>query len=424
MQTGEFLGDVIDTTKMEIRIPNRKITAIRKRVERFREVCDANKATLRNLMSVHGLLGSARNSIAIIGYRLLDTKFYIADTVRESSDDLDRIVRVPKCVFSELRTFSEFAKLWNRRPLVTPAPTLCIATDASGEIGWGAIVLFGKSAYKTLSVSDRWTAENSEWHINKKEMFAVKHGARFLIETNQIFGCHVLFQPDSTTVLAYLRHRSNGNRVLAHMMRDFMGFLHQRGISSSATWVASADNKEADDLSRDTRLDHSDWKLHEDVFTSLVSYFGTFEIDLFSSPENTQLPLFVTWKPSAEPFHVDALSSNVNWRDFFFYANPPFILLGKVMRRIRQDSACGVVIVPNWPSASWYPSVTRLLVDRPLLLPKRYDLFTNPNARVSSPRWDTMACMLSAGSYVHKACRLTRRRSSKLRWPPAPFPDT
>ena len=53
---------------------------------------------------------------------------------------------------------------------------------------------------------------------------------------------------------------------------------------------------------------------------------------------------YLSWHPDPGCFAVDAFT--FPWDDFFFYTFPPFILLPKVMRKIIDDKAEGVVIIP------------------------------------------------------------------------------
>lgn len=39
----------------------------------------------------------------------------------------------------------------------------------------------------------------------------------------------------------------------------------------------------------------------------------------------------------------------------FFYAFPPFILITKVLNKIKADEAEGIVVIPHWPAQPWFP---------------------------------------------------------------------
>ncbi len=71
------------------------------------------------------------------------------------------------------------------------------------------------------------------------------------------------------------------------------------------------------------------------VFKELTTKWGTPHVDLFASRLNTQLEKYVSWKPDPGCYFVDAFS--VTWYDSYVYVFPPFILLGKVVQKLRRD---------------------------------------------------------------------------------------
>ena len=50
---------------------------------------------------------------------------------------------------------------------------------------------------------------------------------------------------------------------------------------------------------------------------------------------------------------IDAFS--LTWADKMFYAFPPFSVIGNVLKKIKEDRARGVCVLPNWPTQPWYP---------------------------------------------------------------------
>jgi len=74
--------------------------------------------------------------------------------------------------------------------------------------------------------------------------------------------------------------------------------------------------------------------------------------DNFASHVTTQCQQFYSWFPDPLATGVDAFT--FNWSDFF-YAFPPFNLISRVLRKIVEDNASGVVVVPIWPAQPWYP---------------------------------------------------------------------
>ena len=92
-------------------------------------------------------------------------------------------------------------------------------------------------------------------------------------------------------------------------------------------------------------------------------------IDLMSSRTYCQVSKYISWRPDPGAVAIDAFT--INWNSLQFWCFPPFSLIPRVIKKIREDQATGLLVVPNWPTQSWYPQVMQLLTDHPRVLPKR-----------------------------------------------------
>ena len=99
------------------------------------------------------------------------------------------------------------------------------------------------------------------------------------------------------------------------------------------------------------------------LFDTITCQFFYPQVDLFASRLNRQVDTFVSWKPEPEAWAVDAFS--LNWKDFMFYAFPPFSVLGQVLNKIIEDQASGILVMPLWPTQPWFPVMLSLLMDHP-----------------------------------------------------------
>jgi hypothetical protein len=53
-----------------------------------------------------------------------------------------------------------------------------------------------------------------------------------------------------------------------------------------------------------------------------------------------------------------------------FYAFPPFcIYINQVLQKISEEKATGIIVIPHWPTPSWWPYLTNMLINCPLMLP-------------------------------------------------------
>lgn len=49
-----------------------------------------------------------------------------------------------------------------------------------------------------------------------------------------------------------------------------------------------------------------------------------------------------------------------------------------MLRKIIADKACGIVVVPNWPSQPWFPLFMELLVGQPMVFKPAKHLLLSP----------------------------------------------
>ena len=90
------------------------------------------------------------------------------------------------------------------------------------------------------------------------------------------------------------------------------------------------------------------------IYKIITLTLGTPTIDLFASRLNKQCLSYVSWRPDPEAFFIDAFS--VDWSKIYFYAFTPFSLIGRCLDNIQACKAEGILVVPFWPSQTWYPT--------------------------------------------------------------------
>ena len=100
------------------------------------------------------------------------------------------------------------------------------------------------------------------------------------------------------------------------------------------------------------------------------------QIYLFASRLNRQFPIYCSFKPDPDAFYIDAFTLSPS--DKHFYCFPPFSCVLQVLQKIIQDKATGIMVVPMWPTQSWYPILTSLLVLPPITLPPSKYLLSLP----------------------------------------------
>lgn len=95
-------------------------------------------------------------------------------------------------------------------------------------------------------------------------------------------------------------------------------------------------------------------------------------MDLSPSPLLAQIPQYIAWKPDHK------VRPNQYVHSFL-----PFSIIKKFLRKIAQDQVRRILIVPPiWQSQVWYPTFSRMPIEKPLLLPQYPYHLLNQQAQV------------------------------------------
>ena len=129
---------------------------------------------------------------------------------------------------------------------------------------------------------------------------------------------------------------------------------------------------------------HTEWMLSRKIFAKSIAKLGvTPQIDLFASRLTYQLEPYISYQPDPGPLAVNAFHSD--WSEFTFYAFPPFSIIQHTLSKIREDQATGRLIVPKWPTQTWYPQLLKMLLQHPIMLPRGKTMLTLPSQPAAVP---------------------------------------
>ena len=114
------------------------------------------------------------------------------------------------------------------------------------------------------------------------------------------------------------------------------------------------------------------------VYQTLVSRWGTPDVDLFASRLNAKILCYVAWKPDPNGFAIDAFT--LNWSVFnLVHCFPPFSVIGKVLQKLIQYQTTAILVLPDWPTQFWYPRVTSMLLAPPMRINLQKTTLTLPH---------------------------------------------
>ena len=243
------------------------------------------------------------------------------------------------------------------KPVLTSQPDIVIQSDAS-QSGWGACC-------DNKQAGGPWGQAESQAHINVLETTAAFLALQSFCSTT--VNKHVRLELDNTTAVTYVNAMGGNNSSECNaVVRQMWLWCFQKNIFLTAAHIPGVTNVEADRLSRKFH-DGTEWALNDEVFDRICTQLVQPKIDLFASRLNKKLDNYVSWQPDPKAVAVDAFS--LNWATQSFYAFPPFSLLTKIVQKVQEEAAEGILIVPWWPTQPWYPVVMQMLVDQPRILP-------------------------------------------------------
>lgn len=365
----KFLGMIIDSEKMIIELPHLKKDQL---IQKITLCLSKENWKIREVASVIGLLIAACPAVpyGILYTKILEREKVLALLINDQD-------------FEQKMTLSNSARadlLWWKDTIPTAFQKIRslnykkeIFSDAS-LTGWGA-------SWNGNHTNGFWTASQRKLHINYLELIAAFHALRCF--ASDCSDCEILLRVDNTTALAYIR-RMGGIQYpeLNHLARSIWQWCEKRRIFVDAEYIPSRENVHADRESRSTSID-MEWELADVAFNKISKRWGSPEVDLFASTINTKVKKFCSWRPDPEAWLVDAFT--VNWKNLRFYAFPPFSVILKTLKKIKDDKATGIVVVPYWPSQPWFPIFMKMLSGDPIFFNPSPDLLLSPCRSLEHP---------------------------------------
>lgn len=410
-----FLGALLNSDKMTISVPQEKMTDLQNRCLNLQKskVCKS-----KDLAGTIGLM----SHVARIGlweaplYYRKTQKQYIASVHLHGTyqKSRDKIIHLNLETLSELKWWtSHELSQHNGIPLNLPPFDLTIATDSSKK-GWGAFC----NGQKT---GGQWEVSESRAHINVLELKAALLALRSFVRTQRKCPVHIELLMDNSTAVAYLNKRGGTkSSTLAQLAVEIWTFCLSHNIWITARHLPGVLNVEADFASRNFN-NRTEWTLDRKIFRQVTSLFYTPQVDLFASRITHQLPMYMSRYPDPESLAVDAFSQN--WNKWTVFIHPPIVLLPRILQKLRQDNASGILIAPHWPGQPWFPLIIELLTDYPAMIPMTASTITLPfDKEEVHPLWKTLKLAAWPVSGVVSQQQAFLRRCAGSSWHPGEKP--
>jgi hypothetical protein len=128
------------------------------------------------------------------------------------------------------------------------------------------------------------------------------------------------------------------------------------GVRLRVHWRARSDPRMAAADARSRHFDNEDWGPDFEGFQAVLAFCtGSPDIDLFATAENARCPRFASKFAAEQGVAVAINAFSINWGRCYFYACPPPRLVIPALRQVAAQAARGVMVVPCWPTARFWP---------------------------------------------------------------------
>ena len=338
------------------------------------------------------LLASASGSIIALHPAYGDIVYLkskrIAMSIAED-EDWTRHITINR---QELLFWTNYLPHNNGRKIHQPLGCAAVSYSDASATGCASIITPCPSQRRIINHRE-FSEPEQKTSSTYRELLTVHYGlsqAKHLLENQSL-----RWFTDATNVVLIIRKGSMKPHLQNLAIKIFQ-ITHRYNINLCMTWLRRNENCEADEFSR--VIEHDDWGIHPSWFAHICSKFGAVTVDRFADPFNTKTQRFNSrfYWPQAEA--VDAFTQN--WHNDNNWLVPPLFLIVRTIRYLKACSAKGILVVPVWKSAHYWPEILNLLendkqnVKGTLTLGDIFTHYRNTNSLFGSSCWKSETLVL------------------------------
>lgn len=370
-QTKEFLGMIVHTAGEvnTFHVPEKKVEKLQALLH---DMVEMDAWTMRKLAKVTGKLLSM--SLAIPMSRIMSRSLYACMHTNDKGawDDLmkkeEEVIKELKWIAKAIVPFNKQGfPIWVKEEIVD----FDITADASPVAG-GFKIEDALEEKIRMVASVAFRPEESEMAQCHRELWIVCLLVRGL--AFQLHGKKIRIRVDAKTTELYWKNGGGKSPILTNMTK----LLWATCVANRITVVDVVHipgtrmvEEGVDDLSRPKKVafgsekDRAEWSLTGEGMACIQAWLGgPISFDRFASRVNRKCVRYnaARWEPEAVA-PASAFAEQHNWRlqpggewewNFCF---PPHHLIAKCLSRIEKDKAWACMVVPNWPSQTWWPKL-------------------------------------------------------------------
>ena len=340
-QVLDWLGLTWNSILGTLKIVDRRITKILKTID---HIINSNfKVSARSLASFTGQIISTGPVVGNIG-RIM-TRHCIMSTL--CNDRWDMEFYLDDYCQEELYFWkTNLSNIDNRHCFAYTCPSSFVYSDARAT-GCGSVIGFNNEYVCHRMWTDSESLQSSTW----RELCAIEFSLRSCAPV--LKGSHVKWFTDSQAA-ARIVEVGSMKLDLHKIARRIFDICVQSGIYLDIQWIPRTLNQQADYISPLIDVDY--WQTTSDLFSSLNERWGQHSVDCFANYYNHKLPRFFSrfWNPNTAgiDFFIQPLRGENCW------VVPPVSIVSRVLHYMKSQNAVGIVVLPFWPSAHYWPLLT------------------------------------------------------------------
>ena len=347
----DFIGFTLNSKNMTIKLTKKRRNNI---IKLGTTLLNKSNCSIRLLASFIGHLVASEAAVPLAPLYYKHLEINKNESLKKHKGNFNAKIKIEQSLRPQIKWWiTNVNKLYAK--INKPSVNHHLFVDAS-LTGWGAVL-------GSPTTHGHWEEKELD-HINIMELGSILLALKSLCKN--LNDCHIKIHTDNTTALMCIQKRGSNLEKYLNLTKEIFDWTEKRGITLSATHVQGRENC-ADIESRRKNID-TEWMIRPHLFQYLIEEFGQPSVDLFASRINKQLPKYVSWFPDPEAMFTDAFS--LHWNNEYYYAFPPFRLIGRVLRKIHEERSEVLAVLPVWPSATWFATALGLLCQSPRFFPR------------------------------------------------------
>lgn len=392
----EHLGFIIDSMEMTISITNQKLLTVQKILtSASNKISKKSLISRRELAQVCGMVTSL-SPVFPCGKIFINKIFHLNKEIKNKHQWDDQII-VNQEVAQNLKDAVKLLQINHSQPIREETIVhLIITTDAS-PTGYGIQV--GEHFHNGI-----WDKPLENKHINYKESMV----PIIALQTfpHLVSNKKVVLMMDNQVAIAILSNQHSKSMELLELVNQFWKITLQLKMRIlTFKYIPSIENTICDSQSRNIQF-HS-WEVKKQILIMIEKSLKiTTTIDRFANKNNTKKKKYNSAIRDPTATAIDAFTQN--WSLEINYWAPPLALLPKVIKKIIEDQAVGILVFPEWKATNWYILLKTILIKQIKI--HQEDFLPNPFGKTEV--WENQNWTFFMGlvdGTKHKKCDLSKK---------------